>query len=112
MWINNYDDPEEMTLEEALCLLGQHGWKEVTEEANRQNGTSHTWVFEGPQEYGGGVYYCDEEFEVIEIPINWALVYIECRQCKKSDLPLNQETSLCVRCTLDNENKRKVVWAR
>lgn len=28
-----------------------------------------------------------------------------CRQCRKDDLPLDQHTHLCVRCTIDNEGK-------
>ena len=28
-----------------------------------------------------------------------------CQQCGKSDLPLNQQTHLCVRCVIDNEAK-------
>jgi hypothetical protein len=30
-----------------------------------------------------------------------------CRQCNKNDLPLNQETQLCVRCLIDNEQAAK-----
>ena len=60
-----WDDGMEMEIEEALRLLEKHGFKDVTEEANKQNKANNTWVFEAPN--GHGVYYCDEEFEVIDI---------------------------------------------
>ena len=73
MWINNYDDPEEMTFDEALILLEQNGYKNVTEEANKQNNLNTAYVFQHPS--GEGLYYCDDEDEVIETAINEQLEF-------------------------------------
>ena len=73
MWINNYDDPEELSFDEALILLEQNGFKNITEEANKQNDLKAAYVFEHPS--GIGVYYCGDEDEVIELAINEGLVY-------------------------------------
>jgi hypothetical protein len=32
---------------------------------------------------------------------------MKCRQCGKDDLPLNQQSGLCVRCVIDNEAAKK-----
>lgn len=34
---------------------------------------------------------------------------MRCRQCGKDDLPLNQQSGLCVRCAIDNEVAKKTV---
>jgi len=31
-----------------------------------------------------------------------------CKQCHRNDLPLNQQTGLCVRCLVDNEQAAKM----
>jgi hypothetical protein len=71
MWINNYDDPEEMDIETALHLLRVNGFQNVTEEANRQNHADIAYVFTHPS--GEGVYYCEDDEEVIELVIGVGL---------------------------------------
>ena len=73
MWIDNYDDPEEMIFKEALELLRQNGYKNITEEANKQNDLKAAYVFQHPSDIG--VYYCGDEDEVIELAVNEGLVY-------------------------------------
>ena len=75
MWIDNYDDPEEMRLDEALELLKQNGFKDVTDEANKQNKRTDFKAFEGPTEHGGGVHYCELEQDVIDLAIDYQLEY-------------------------------------
>jgi hypothetical protein len=77
MWIDNYDDPEETSLEEALLLLKQNDFKDCTEEANKTflDGQKQFRVFEDPS--GTGVHFCQEEQDVIDLVIGQALEYQE-----------------------------------
>ncbi len=78
MWINNYDDPEEMDLQTALKLLQANGYTNCTTEANKQNGTGTMYVFNDPS--GEGVHYCDGEEEVIELVISQELTFPESQE--------------------------------
>ncbi len=62
------DTSKEMTVQEAVHELAQHGYRECTEEANKQNvdGKPLPYAFEGPS--GDGVYYyCDSEEDVFAL---------------------------------------------
>jgi hypothetical protein len=73
MWINNYDDPEDMDYDTAVRLLTHNGYKDVTVEANKQNKNTVFCVYQHPS--GEGVYYCEDEDEVIELAIGEGLSF-------------------------------------
>lgn len=58
--------------ETARSLLAQHGYENITEEANKQNKQDNYAVFAHPS--GQGVYYCETDKELLELVIDEGLV--------------------------------------
>jgi hypothetical protein len=80
MWIDNYDDPEEMTLEEALELLRQNGYINCSEQIDKSimgelTEFGEVYVFRCPARES--IHICINEDAVIELVIDNGLEYIE-----------------------------------
>lgn len=62
-------------VEEAAMALWNAGYKDVTEAANKQNERTDFAVFEDPS--GVGVHYCEFEYDVVELALDYELLAIE-----------------------------------
>lgn len=72
MWINNYDDPDEMTIEEALSLLAMNQYRLVL-----VSGTFK--VFQHPFALDR-LYFCLDNDDVIDLTIGEGLLFIDYKE--------------------------------
>jgi hypothetical protein len=69
MWINNYDDPEEMGIETALNLLRVNRWRNAPRTSDEIDVIEYLFV--SPD---GELHPCEDDDEVIELVITLELV--------------------------------------
>lgn len=55
------------TVDQAVAVLLNNGYKDVTDEANKQNKRLDFAVFADPS--GIGVHYCEFDYDVIELAL-------------------------------------------